>query len=263
MTTPTRGKRLMMLALVLTFAARPALAQTAAPEPAEKPPSFGSIFRDLGPDFLHVVSWQSGAILGTAGAASLLVHDSDASITRRASESQLVDTIFDQGAGIGNGATQIGAALAVYGVGRAVHDVAAASVGADLIAAQIVNAALTTSIKVAVDRERPDGGSYSFPSGHASASFATAAVLERHLGWRAGIPAYAVASYVAVSRLPENKHFTSDVIFGAAVGLVSGRATTVGRGRATFAVSPMTVHKGGGVWLTLVGSHAHNGGAHG
>jgi membrane-associated phospholipid phosphatase len=259
MTTSRLGKRVAMLAIVLTFAARPALAQTAAPEPAEKPPSFGSIFTDLGPDFLHLVSWQSGAILGVGGAASLLVHDSDASITRRASQSLTVDTIFDQGAGIGNGATQIGAALAVYGIGRAFHDATTASTGADLIEAQIVNAALTASIKVAVNRERPDGGSYSFPSGHSSASFATAAVLARHLGWRAGVPAYAVASYVAASRLPENKHYTSDVIFGAAVGIVAGRATTVGKGKATFALSPMTVQRGAGVWLTLVGSHGHDG----
>jgi membrane-associated phospholipid phosphatase len=115
-----------------------------------------------------------------------------------------------------------------------------------------VNAALTQGIKFAVRRPRPDGGRYSFPSGHASAAFATAAVIQRHYGWKVAIPAYGLATYVGTSRLSENRHFASDVIFGAAIGIVSGRAVSVGHGRARFDLFPIARPGGAGVGFTLV-----------
>jgi membrane-associated phospholipid phosphatase len=94
---------------------------------------------------------------------------------------------------------------------------------------------------------------FSFPSGHTSSAFATAAVLERHYGWKVGVPAYAAATYVGGSRLSENKHYLSDVIFGAAIGVVCGRATTVGSGRARMAMSPIAAPGGAGVEFTWLG----------
>ena len=64
------------------------------------------------------------------------------------------------------------------------------------------------------------------------------------------MPAYSLAAYVAASRLQENRHFASDVIFGAAVGIVAGRTVTVGRGAARFTVAPMALSGGGGVTFT-------------
>ena len=55
------------------------------------------------------------------------------------------------------------------------------------------------------------------------------------------------------SRLQENRHYPSDVIFGAAIGLVAGRTVTIGRGEASFALVPLAAPGGGGVGLTLVG----------
>ena len=65
-----------------------------------------------------------------------------------------------------------------------------------------------------------------FPSGHAADTFAFATALERHLGWRGAVPAYAFASYVAISRLPANRHWLSDAVFGSAVGIIAGRTVT-------------------------------------
>ena len=98
---------------------------------------------------------------------------------------------------------------------------------------------LTQGIKLSVGRERPDGGRFSFPSGHTSSTFATAAVLHRYYGWRVGIPAYGFATFIGGSRLQENRHYPSDVIFGAAIGLVAGRTVTIGRGEASFALVPL------------------------
>ncbi len=149
---------------------------------------------------------------------------------------------------------QAGGALGTYLVGRFAHRPDVAIVGADLVRAQVVGAGITWGIKVATNRQRPDGSRYSFPSGHSASSFATAAVLERHFGWKVGLPAYGLALYVAVSRLSENKHYLSDVIFGAGIGIVSGRAVTVGRGAQTFAMSPTVVRGGVGLTLTRIGA---------
>src|SRR4029079_18966435 len=137
-----------------------------------------------------------------------------------------------------------------YIFGRSVGNEAVESVGASLVRAQVLNTLLTESIKVAVHRTRPDKGNFSFPSGHASATFATATVLERTFGWKFGVPAYGLAAYVAGSRVQGNQHYASDVIFGAAVGIVAGRTVAIGHGAGRFDVAPMAVPGGAGITFT-------------
>jgi membrane-associated phospholipid phosphatase len=61
-----------------------------------------------------------------------------------------------------------------------------------------------------------------------------------------------VASYVAASRLHDNKHFLSDVVFGSAIGMATGW-TIVGRhGRSEFVLQPMAVHDGFMIALSRV-----------
>jgi membrane-associated phospholipid phosphatase len=69
-----------------------------------------------------------------------------------------------------------------------------------------------------VNAERPNGGGQSFPSGHASVSFSSAEFLRKRYGWGWGLPAYALASFVAYSRVEAGKHYTRDVVAGAALG---------------------------------------------
>ncbi|WP_239491291.1 phosphatase PAP2 family protein [Luteitalea sp. TBR-22] len=234
---------------------QPAVASADAAHASAAPmPSFASLFRDLRQDVKHLPSVETAIILGVGGAASLAAHPEDTDLTRRASSVPAVDTAFDGGAALGSGMVQGGAALATYMIGRAAHDQRLAMVGADLVRAQLLTAAMTQGLKLAVGRTRPDGSSYSFPSGHSSATFATATVLQRHYGWKAGVPSYGLAAYVAASRLSENRHYLSDVLFGAALGVVSGRAVTVGHGASTFALTPIAVPKGAGLGLTLVGA---------
>ena len=89
---------------------------------------------------------------------------------------------------------------------------------------------------------------FAFPSGHATATFAAATVLQQHLGYRAGLPTYLIASYVAVSRLHDNRHYASDVIFGAATGIVIGRSVTW-HGRSFYG-SLMPVPGGAGIMIS-------------
>ncbi|MCC7417542.1 MAG: phosphatase PAP2 family protein [Acidobacteria bacterium] len=148
---------------------------------------------------------------------------------------------------------QVGGALATYTVGRLTRSPRTARVGADLFRAQVLSQVVTQAIKLSARRTRPDGSALSFPSGHTSATFASATVLQRHFGWKAGIPAYAVATFVATSRIEERRHFLSDVAFGAVLGIVAGRTVTVGRGDARFAVAPVATSGGGGIAFTWVG----------
>ena len=72
--------------------------------------------------------------------------------------------------------------------------------------------------KYAFDRQRPCGGSKSFPSGHTSAAFAGAGFLFERYGPVAGAPAYILASFVGVSRTETGKHYADDLLAGASVG---------------------------------------------
>ena len=147
---------------------------------------------------------------------------------------------------------QAAGAIAAYAVGRATANPTVTRIGAELIRAQIVTQTLTTGIKAAVQRTRPDGTQFSFPSGHSAVTFASATVLQRNLGWKVGIPAYGVAAYVAASRVQVRRHFLSDVTLGAALGIVAGRSVTVGRGDHQFALAPSVVPGGAGISLTWV-----------
>jgi membrane-associated phospholipid phosphatase len=63
-------------------------------------------------------------------------------------------------------------------------------------------------------------------------------VLQRHYGWKVGVPATVVAAYVATARVHDNKHYLSDVIFGGAMGIAAQRTVTLRAGRYAFAVAP-------------------------
>ena len=80
---------------------------------------------------------------------------------------------------------------------------------------------ITHSLKRIINKERPNGGDYSFPSGHTSAAFTGAAFIERKYGFKYGIPSYLLASYVGWTRIHENKHDKWDVLGGAIIGIGS------------------------------------------
>lgn len=77
----------------------------------------------------------------------------------------------------------------------------------------------TYLLKSIVREERPDGSSFdSFPSGHTSVTFATATFLQLRYGWKVGVPAYIVSTYVAWGRAFSKRHHAWDVVAGAAIG---------------------------------------------
>jgi membrane-associated phospholipid phosphatase len=236
------------------------VAQTLAPAPvaASEPaarfsPSFRGIFTETVQDFRRLPSLQTATVLSIGGIGSAIGHRADRSVTRVLSSSQGLDGFFGAGQTLGGASLQMAGAFATYTIGRASNRPRVARVGSELVRAQIVTQVTTVGLKMAVGRTRPDGTQYSFPSGHASTTFATATVLQRNLGWRVGIPAYGVATYVAASRIQAKRHYVSDVAFGAALGIVAGRTVTLGKGDARFALSPAAAPGGASVNFTWVG----------
>jgi hypothetical protein len=78
---------------------------------------------------------------------------------------------------------------------------------------------LTVALKYSVNSTRPNGEAHAFPSGHAAISFSTAEFLRQRYGWEYGLPAYALASFVAYSRIHAHEHNFRDVSAGALIGI--------------------------------------------
>jgi membrane-associated phospholipid phosphatase len=234
--------KVLCLTLLLTLSAATAGAQDtspprAAPTVAELP---GRIVHDL----RRLASRTPLLTLTVGGALALAARPGDARAVRSLSGNHAAEESLDAGSALGNGFVQAGAAVAVYGIGASLHRPAMASFGADLVEAQTVTGLVTQVLKVSVDRRRPDGGSHGFPSGHASATFATAAVIARRFGWRYGSLAYAAAAYVAASRITDRRHYPSDVIFGAALGIAGAYTLDIPMRTARLTVGAAPVPRG-------------------
>jgi hypothetical protein len=246
---------------------------TANPQdPAQKPPAavgeaatkptrgfFSSLGHNLKDDVKHLPRKNSLYFLVAGGAAAAAIHPWDEEINDRLAGSGAAETFFKPGKYIGNTAVLLGAGTATYLIGRGKHSGRLQHLGMDEIEGQLLAGAIVVGLKQSVRRDRPikqDGTQntgFAFPSGHAASTFAAATILQQHLGYKAGIPTYLVATYVAMSRLHDEVHSASDVVFGATIGLVVGRTVTW-HGR-NFYASPMLLPKGGGIIVSVHAAH--------
>jgi len=175
-----------------------------------------------------VISWS---IIG-AGIGGLIASD-------HWTVKQLPNTV-DQ-VSISQNVSQIGAAYTVLPVtaglyigGAVFHNPKARETGILGGEALLDSLIVEEALKVTIRRSRPleDNGSgrffaggASFPSGHATQSFALASVVahEYNKGVLIPITAYGLASLVSFSRLSGQQHFPSDIVAGGAIGWYIGR----------------------------------------
>lgn len=80
---------------------------------------------------------------------------------------------------------------------------------------QLTSCALKYSFNV----ERPNHHDCSFPSGHTTMAFYGAGFMTRRYGKKFALPAFAAAFFVGYSRVEAKKHWVTDVLAGAAIGL--------------------------------------------
>jgi hypothetical protein len=220
----------MTMAAVLSLA-------SSAPAQTEIP-SLGQVFTGTLANFRNLPTAENIALLTMGGLGAAATYPVDSNTSRTLSGNDALHEPLEPGAVIGGTPFALGASLATYGIGRALDKPRVARLGADLIQAQLMAETLAFAVKQVARRDRPDGTSYSFPSGHATVSFASADILRRTFGWKVGMPAYAIASYVAASRIQSRRHYLSDVVFGAALGTVAGRTVPVSRSHQV-AIAPM------------------------
>jgi hypothetical protein len=93
-----------------------------------------------------------------------------------------------------------------------------------LFLSNLLSATVTHSIKRLVDKERPYGGPHSYPSGHTTLAFTNAAVLHHEFRDTAPLLAwsgYLLATTTGVFRIINHKHWMSDVLAGAGIGILA------------------------------------------
>lgn len=127
--------------------------------------------------------------------------------------------------------------LSFYIHGKATKNCRSKTVALKGVEAFILSGALVQIPKYTFQRHRPyttsnynqylfDGplGKFknnSFPSGHTIAAFSVANIIAKQYKGKkwVGILCYSLASLTAISRVHDNKHWASDIFFGAALGI--------------------------------------------
>jgi hypothetical protein len=233
--------------ILLLTAALALLPATAGAQPADEPNAASRFIRDVARDYKDFLSVENAEILAIGGAAAGGAHAADQPVAMWVQTNQ--PSTWVGGDTYGSQWTHIPVAIAWWAIGSLAGSDKNADAGRDLLRAQLSVVSWTYAIKLAADRTRPNGDPHGFPSGHASTSFASAMVLQEHYGWKLGLPAFLLAGYTSGSRLIANQHFTSDVIFGAAVGMASGRTVTLHLRDTRVSFAPLPVPGGGGVLI--------------
>ena len=211
-----------------TVIAPPSDQQPAPAEPTPRHTGVHALLKEFVVDFKYLPSKENLYWAAAGGGLAAAVHPVDDNVNEAFLDaSSGVKDFFKPGAVLGQFPTLIAGATVVYIVGRAGDKPRVSHTGMDLIRALLISEVMVETLKYTTRRERPDGsGKNSFPSGHAADTFAFATALERHLNWKFVVPGYLFSSYVAMSRLPANRHWLSDVVFGSTVGIISGRTVT-------------------------------------
>lgn len=176
-------------------------------------------------------SFTGWRLLGlTAGlAATGIAYSKDEEVRNWFLEEHPLRDASKYGDVIGQGYTHVAIDLGFFAFGKMLHNEKAIETSKALAEGLIINAVATHLLKYTVRRKRPGGESLnSFPSAHTSGAFLTATVISGMYDWRLEImlPCYLLAAFVGVSRLEDDYHWTSDVVFGATLGTVIGIAVS-------------------------------------
>jgi membrane-associated phospholipid phosphatase len=223
------------------LAAAPAAAQTAPPRVADLP-------RDLLGDLGALPTVENGLwLLGGAALTVAVYQFEDAEGAARALDQGIWDGMSDFGNIWGDARLQLPLALGTWGIGAWADSPRTARTGYTLTRGLLLSYGVTSLLKLAVHRERPNGEDYSFPSGHTTTAFTVAGVLTRRYGGWIGGASLVLGGFTAMGRMEDLKHYASDVVAGATIGWIIGR--TVARGEPDQEAAWRVVPAGRGLAL--------------
>ena len=100
-----------------------------------------------------------------------------------------------------------------------------------MVTGGIIMFGAVTTLKYTTDQVRPDGSSAnSFPSGHTANAFFGATILAKEYADKSvliAIGGYSVATATGALRILNNRHWASDVLAGAGIGILSGEVAYI------------------------------------
>jgi hypothetical protein len=206
----------------------------------------------LGLDTSFFMSTEALVVLGVASLGTVWSWEESDEAFPKLQESLdggFLDVPADWGNVYGSGCVAGSCSVGLWATGALTDHAKVKEAGVDLGRSFIYSSTFTAILKGAINRTRPSGGPYSFPSGHTTAAFSTVPVAWHYGGGRLGIPTTLLATMTAVGRMEENRHYLSDVIAGAAIGYLVGRAVISRRARTNSRVQLVaSAHGAALVW---------------
>jgi membrane-associated phospholipid phosphatase len=209
----------------------------------------GSVAGQPGARVRDSTGWQlisrTEALGGVGILAAAFIADGDWRTEVQEIRSNTTNRLATLGNALGNGKYVLPPLAVLYLGGRLTHQRGITAAALHTGVTFLFAGAASVVLKEAVGRARPSQGgdptSYrpfsgfdSFPSGHSTVAFAVAASLASHTHhlWVRTL-LYAGASLTGFARMNDDKHWLSDVIAGAAVGILASRVTAhvAGTGR--------------------------------
>jgi membrane-associated phospholipid phosphatase len=225
------------------------------------------VFQDAKLYFTAPVRWDGKAWLFFGGALAAIgaAHEYDGDVRRRFATGDRARLNGQDKNSVRDAIPAVVAIAGTWAFAGLIDDQAGRVESYTMIEAATFSLITTEGLKFATGRQRPNetthvdawrrGGS-SFPSLHASATFAIGTVLAESGGddyrWIRRFLGYGMASAVAYTRLHENVHWLSDTVGGAAIGIATAEFTMNRRQERThrweLSVAPMP---GGGTELAV------------
>lgn len=232
---------------------------------------FKGMFSDTGYALTSPLRWDKSdwatAAVVAGGTGMFFVLDDEIMDDVQGSRSSTTDDLSEVFEPFGNGAVVIPVLAGLYLYGRFGENDKAQRTALLATESFLVSGLFATVLKVSAGRHRPSKGNdadtfdgpstsnKSFPSGHTTSAFAVATIVANeyeHVPMIAPI-SYGIAALAGFSRMNDNKHWASDVFFGAALGYFTSktilRLHSNKKGRH-FTIYPRASHRGGGLVLS-------------
>jgi membrane-associated phospholipid phosphatase len=127
--------------------------------------------------------------------------------------------------------------------------------------AELLMTVIVRGMKRTIPSERPSGsGMNSMPSGHTAQAFVSATILDmeyRNTSPWISVGGYAVATTTAIYRMANNRHWISDVLIGAGIGIFSTKIVYYTHryhwgGKKNMVILPAIYKNGGGVSFAMI-----------